>query len=167
MKTSNPIEVRESQDWAWALQLMHDMREKVTDDASAKAMWQTPGELEGRPDLQLLEVWNGQRVGAFVLHYTGPGVADVHTMLTVGGSKAIKAGAAMLEYVFRQSGRDRVTGRCPGNNPAILHYAKLNGCRVVGHKADWVKHGKRFVSTYVELTKEEFIANQARKQLCQ
>lgn len=166
MDASKAIEVRESQDWAWGLQLMHDLREKVTDDAGARATWATADQLAARKELLLVEVWNGQRLGAFVLVHTAPGEADLHTLLKVGGRKAIKASKALLAWAFGAGGLNRITGRCPGNNPAILHYAKLNGFKTVAHRADWLKHGKRFVSTYVELTKEQFEETE-RKRLCQ
>lgn len=166
MEHVSNLEVRESRDWAWGLQLMHDLREKVTDDAGAKAMWQTSAELEARKDLRLIEVWNGERLGAFVLADIEPGTVDLHTLLKVGGHKAVKAGAAMLAHAFGPLGIERIIGRCPGNNPAILHYAKLNGFRVMGHRKDWVKHGKRYVSTYVELSKQDW-EKQKGKALCQ
>jgi hypothetical protein len=152
MENGNDIAVRESGDWGYFRAVAEELRDRVTDDAGAGKPWVSAEELAGRKDLRLVVVERGEeRLGAFVVIETAPGLGDVHLLLKTKGEESLAAGRAFVEWAFGPGKFQRLLGRCPGWNPKVLKYARANGFAVTGHRADFIKNGERFVSTLVEL----------------
>ena len=122
------LRVEPSDDVAYADEVLRrpDIFARVRDDSTPAAEHFS---FTGVPGV-LLRAFNGDEpLGFFFLVEKIPGVFEVHTALTVTGSKALSLGRLGIEWVFNHLDCVALTSVCRSNNRAAHVFAALNGFR--------------------------------------